>query len=436
MDDRPDDRSERRLHDELKDRAVADEQGSSEGSGMADKRVLYAGSVHDDAEIDAVLEVLRSGPTAFRIGRRVREFEQRVASLFGKAAGLAVNSGSSALYVAVELLDLPAGSEVLTSVLTFSTDVAPLVRAGLVPVFVDVEPNTYNIDVDAMERLIGAETKAVLVPNLVGNAPDWDRIRELADAHSLLVIEDSCDALGATLRGTPTGTRSDISVTSFAASHIITAAGNGGMVLLDDDALRDRGLLLRRWGRSSEVQFYGSRKGDSRFLAQVDGMEYDSLFVFEELGWNFEPSELGAAFGLEQLNKLPKNYSVRQRNFAAYQDFFGGYPETFERPVQLPGLETAWLAYPFVVRPEGPLTRAELQRRLEERGIDTRMVWTGNVTRQPMMRGVTCRTDPGGYPNADRVMEHALLLPCNHFLSDEDISFVCDEVARVLDEHV
>ena len=396
------------------------------------KRVLYAGSVHDEAEIDAVVEVLRSGPTAFRIGRRVREFEQQVAALFGKAGGIAVNSGSSALYLAVELLDLPKGSEVLTSVLTFSTDVAPLVRAGLVPVFVDVEPDTYNVDVDAMERLIGPDTRAVLVPNLVGNAPDWDRIRDLADRHDLLVIEDSCDALGATLRGTPTGTRSDLSVTSFAASHIITAAGNGGMVLLDDEALRDRGLLLRRWGRSSEVQFYGSRKGDNRFLAEVDGMEYDSLFVFEELGWNFEPSELGAAFGLEQLKKLPNNYRVRQRNFSRYLEFFGSHPDQFDPPVQLEGLDTAWLSFPFVVRPESGLVRSDFQRELESRGIDTRMVWTGNVTRQPMMRGVEYRSDPGGYPNADRIMEHALLLPCNHFLTDEDVDFVCTAVADVV----
>ena len=399
------------------------------------KRVLYAGSVHDEAEIEACLEVLRSGPTAFRIGARVTAFEQQVAALFGKAGGIAVNSGSSALYLAVELLDLPKGSEVLTSVLTFSTDVAPLVRAGLVPVFVDVEPDTYNVDPDALERLIGPDTKAMLIPNLVGNTPDWDRLRAIADAHDLLVIEDSCDALGATLRGTPTGTRSDLSVTSFAASHIITAAGNGGMVLLDDEQLRDRGLLLRRWGRSSEVQFYGSRKGDRRFLAEVDGMEYDSLFVFEELGWNFEPSELGAAFGLEQLKKLPNNREVRQRNFASYHEFFSTFPEVFTPPVQTEGLDTAWLAFPFVIEPDCGIARSEFQRELEGRGIDTRMVWTGNVTRQPMMRGATYRSDPAGYPNADRIMEHALLLPCNHALTDEDVEFVCSAVSDVVASH-
>src|SRR4051795_13445679 len=132
------------------------------------KRVLYAGSVHDEAEIDACVEVLRSGPTAFRIGKRVRTFERRVAELFGKRDGIAVNSGSSALYLAVELLDLPPGSEVITSVLTFSTDIAPIVRAGLVPVFVDVEPGTFNADVSKIEEMISPATRAILLPNLTG----------------------------------------------------------------------------------------------------------------------------------------------------------------------------------------------------------------------------------------------------------------------------
>lgn len=397
-----------------------------------EKRVLYAGSVHDEDEVQACLAVLRSGSMAFRIGKSVRNFEEQVAALFGKSFGVAVNSGSSALYLAVELLDLPAGAEVLTSVLTFSTDVAPLIRAGLVPAFVDVEPNTYNVDVDALESMIGPNTAAILIPNLIGNAPDWDRIRAIADRHDLRVIEDSCDALGATLRGTPTGTRSDISVTSFAASHIITAAGTGGMLMCDDEELRDRAVLLRRWGRSSEVQFYGSRKGDKRFLAEVDGLEYDSLFVFEELGWNFEPSELGAAFGLEQLKKLPRNFETRQQNFARYQEFFSRHPDWFETPVQLDGLETAWLAYPFVIRPESGVSRSAFQASLEAEGIDTRMVWTGNVTRQPMLRNAVFRSSPGGYPNADRIMEHALLVPCNHGLGVDDIDYVCAAIENVI----
>src|SRR5205085_5686478 len=128
------------------------------------------------------------------------------------------------------------------------------------------------------------------------NCPDWDVIREIADRHGLKVVEDSCDCLGATLRGTPTGTRADILLTSFALSHIITAAGTGGMLCLDDEELIDRALLLRRWGRRSQVQLFGSPKGDKGFCSDIDGLEYDDLFIFDEVGWNFEPSEISAAF--------------------------------------------------------------------------------------------------------------------------------------------
>ena len=296
-----------------------------------DRRVLYATAVYDDEEIEAILEVLHHGAGSLRIGKRVAEMERRVAELFGKAGGVMCNSGSSALYLAVELLDLPAGAEVITSPLTFSTDLAPLIRAGLVPVFVDVEPDTFNVDVDGIEAMIGPASRAILLPNLAGNAPDWDRVRAIADRHGLAVVEDSCDALGATLRGTPTGTRSDISVTSFALSHIITCAGNGGMVLLDDEAQRDRCLSLRRWGRRSEPQLFGSRRGERNFWEDLDGIRYDSLFIFDDVAWNFEPSELGAAFGLRQLDKLPANYARRQRNFALYNDFLVAAPRGARR---------------------------------------------------------------------------------------------------------
>jgi CDP-4-dehydro-6-deoxyglucose reductase, E1 len=399
---------------------------------VTDRRVLYATAVYDHLEIEAVLGVLNDGAGTLRIGKNVAEMERRVAELFGKAGGVMCNSGSSALYLAVELLDLPAGAEVITSPLTFSTDLAPLVRAGLVPVFVDVEPDTFNVDVDAIEAMIGPATRAILMPNLAGNAPDWDRIRAIADRHGLVVIEDSCDALGARLRGTPTGTRSDISVTSFALSHIITCAGNGGMVLLDDDSQRDRCLSLRRWGRRSEPQLYGSRRGERNFWEDLDGLQYDSLFIFDDVAWNFEPSELGAAFGLCQLDKLPINYARRQRNFALYNELLARYPDQLVAPRQLAGLETAWLSYVFLIQPDAGFGRSDLQQFLEPRGIDTRTVWTGNATRQPMMNGVTFRQPDGGLPNADAVMERGMLVPMGHSLSDDDVAYVCDGIEAFL----
>ncbi len=390
------------------------------------RRIPYAGSVHDDRELRAVTDVLRGGPQALRIGKNVRAFEQGIAELFGKRRGIMCNSGSSALYLAVELLNLAPGDEVVTSAVTFSTDIAPLVRAGAGVAVVDVEPDTYNVDVAALEEMVGPRTKAVLLPNLIGNAPDWDAVRALADRHGLRVVEDSCDALGATLRDTPTGTRSHISVTSFALSHIITAAGTGGMVCVDDEDLADRCLLLRRWGRRSEVQLFGSQKGSgSRFFSTIDGdIEYDNLFIFDAVGWNFEPSELAAAFGLVQLEKLGENLAARKRNFARLAEHFSQRPDVFVLPRTTAELDTAWHMFPVLIRPESGVRRSALQQHMEAHGVDTRMVWTGNVTRQPAFRDAGIRVPAGGLPNADRVMEQGLVLPSNHGLADEDIDYI------------
>jgi len=401
---------------------------------VSERRIDYAGSVHDEREIDAVVQVLQSGPQALRIGRQVRAFEAGIAELFGKRRGVMCNSGSSALYLAVELLGLAPGDEIITAAVTFSTDVAPIVRAGLVPVFVDVESDTYNVDVAAIEPMIGPRTRAILVPNLIGNVPDWDAIRRIADAHDLQVIEDSCDALGSTLRGTPTGTRSDISVTSFALSHIITAAGTGGMVCLDDDDLVDRCLLLRRWGRRSETQIYGSRKGvDRRFFSSIDGdLEYDNLFIFDELGWNFEPSELSAAFGLVQLEKLADNLARRKHNFARLTELFAQRPDVFVLPRTTPEVDTAWHMFPVLIRPESGVQRGAFQQHMEANGVDTRMVWTGNARRQPAFKGIAHRAPAAGLPNADRVMEQGLILPSNHSLDDDDLDYIWSTAAEVL----
>jgi CDP-6-deoxy-D-xylo-4-hexulose-3-dehydrase len=397
------------------------------------KRVEYAGSVHDEEEIEAVLAVLRGGPTALRIGKNVKEMERLVAESFGKRRGVMVNSGSSALYLAVELLDLDPGDEIVTSAVTFSTDIAPMIRAGLVPVFVDVEADTYQIDVAQIEDAIGPRTKAILAPNLIGNCPDWDAIRAIADRHGLKVVEDSCDCLGATLRGTPTGTRSDISLTSFALSHIITAAGTGGMLCVDDDELLDRALLLRRWGRRSEPKLFGSKKGEKRFFSEIDGIEYDDLFIFDEVGWNFEPAEISAAFGVVQMRKLPLNLARRQRNFDLLTEFFSKYDDVFLLPRMTPGIETGWHMFPIMIRPESGVRRAGFQQHMEAQGIDTRMVWTGNATRQPAFADKEHRVAPGGLANADRVMETGLILPCNHAIDDEGIEYICHHARAFLE---
>ena len=383
-------------------------------------RVNYGQTVHGEEEIEAVVKVLR---TSTQMGPNVREMQEKVAALFDKPHGIMVNSGSSANYLAIEVLKLPEGAEVITPALTFATTVAPLVRNRLMPSFVDVEPGTYNIDVNAIEEMITPNTKAVMIPSLIGNLPDWARIREIADKHGLKVVEDSADTLGATIGNNSTGLYSDISTTSFYGSHVINGAGNGGMLCVNDEETARNALLLRSWGRTSSL-FVESEKIENRFNVELDGISYDAKFLFEDLGYNVEPSEISAAFGLVQLGKLDQNITAREQNFKAQYDFFKQYEDWFILPRQLPNSRTGWLAFPLTIRPDAPFMRRELQIYLEERDIQTRPVFTGNILRQPAMKNVPCKTRDGGYPEADAVMRGGILLACHHGLDDAQMGYM------------
>ncbi len=382
--------------------------------------VPYAKSVHGEEEIEAVINVLR---TSTQMGEHVREFEREVADRFQKKFGIMVNSGTSANYLAVELLGLSPGSEVITPVLTFSTTVAPLVKAGLVPNFVDIAESTYNIDVTKIEEALGSKTKAIMIPNLIGNMPDWDVIQDIAKRHDLMVIEDSCDTLGALLRGTSTGIRSDICTTSFYGSHIINCAGNGGMVCLNDEDLARKALLLRSWGRSSSL-FVDSEKIENRFDVELDGIPYDKKFVFEEIGYNFEPSELGAAFGLVQLERLENNIDLRIAHFEAHRKFFADYEDWFVLPNQQPGSRTGWLAFPMAIRESVPFTRQELQTVFEQHSIQTRTVFTGNILRQPGYKHIERVENSDGYPVADAVTRGGFLIGCHQGLDQTAMDYI------------
>lgn len=390
---------------------------------MPPRKIQYGGAMLDEKEIDAVVNVMR---TSMSVGQQVQSFEKRCAEVMGHKYGVMVNSGSSALMLAMRMLNLPKGSEVITPVLTFSTDVASIVHAGYVPAFVDVVLDTYQIDIDKIERMITPKTKAMLVPNLVGGTPDWDALRALADKHGLKLVEDSCDTLGGTLRGTKTGTRADISVTSFSIFHIITCLGNGGLVAVNDEALWDWGLMARAWGRSSEKYLHGTKQQDSdgRFLEDLDGIQYDGMFIFEDVAYGFIPNEAGAAFGHEQLSKLPMFWELRDRNFQSHRRFLDKYPDIFIPARLLPDVETTWICYPVQLRPELGWSRRALQVHLEEAGIFTRVIFSGNITRHPMMKGVDYRVDADGYSAADQIMEQGLMLPCHPTMTEEDNAYL------------
>ncbi len=378
--------------------------------------VSYAKTVYGQEEIDAVVKCLNEST---QMGNYARKFERKIADLFDKKHGLYVNSGSSALYIGIESFNFKKGSEVITPALTFSTSIGCLVKNELVPVFVDIEENTFNIDVSKIEDEITEKTVAILAPNLMGNLCRWDEIRKIADKYNLVVIEDSADTLGATYKGKKSGFYSDMSITSFYGSHIINCAGNGGALLLNDIDIVNRAKLLRSWGRSSSLYDEKSEKIENRFNINLSGIDYDAKFVFETIGYNLEGNEVGASFGLTQLKKLSNNIKIRQSNFKRQCDFFSKHEKFFINPHEVEGSNTAWLAFPIQLRDNCPFTRKDFQIFLEMRNIQTRVVFTGNINRQPGFKNIKKRVSPNGYPNADYVMKYGVLLPLHHGLTDE-----------------
>lgn len=385
-----------------------------------EKRIPYALAVHGQEEFDAVADVLNRHKTI--MGEKVKQFEERIAKLFAKKHGVMVNSGSSANLLAVEVMNLPKGSEVITPVMTFSTTVAPLVQKGLVPVFTDAVEGTYLLNIDQIEPLISKKTKALMVPSLLGNVPDYPRLRNIAKEHKLILIEDSCDTLGATINGVSTGTFTDISTTSFYGSHIITAGGGGGMICMNDESWERESLILRGWGRSSAVNETEDIR--SRFSYELEGQPHDAKFIFEKLGYNFLPSEMGAAFGLAQLDKLQKFTEIRQRNFADLLSFFRQYEDYFIFPKETPGVSTAWIAFPLTVKDSAPFNRMEIMTYLEEHNVQTRPTFSGNLLRHPGFKRIKARTMSKGYPVADSIMRHAFLIGCHHGLTPEDVAYL------------
>ena len=401
-----------------------------------DVRVSYAKTVYGKKEVDAVLRVLKN-PEKIVAGPNVRDFELKVAKLFGKPHGVMVNSGSSANLIALEALSLPPGSEVITPSLTFSTTVAPILQKNLKPVFVDVEFGRYNIDADKIERRITRKTKVLMIPSLLGNFPDLARLRRIAKKHKLWFIEDSCDTIGGSFKEKPSGYYSDISTTSFYASHIVTAAGGGGMVCFHDAGLARKARVMANWGRQSTLfGFYEkSEEIKKRFSSKLHGKPYDAKFVFSEIGYNLQPLELMAAFGLEQLDRLNEFAKRRRQNFNELLKFFGNYERFFILPQEQRNVKVNWLNFPLTIKKDAPFTRYEITKYLEERNIQTRPVMTGNILRQPGFEKVLKNEKPSRYPVANYIMDTGFVIGCHQALASEHTRHLKFAFQEFLDQY-
>jgi CDP-6-deoxy-D-xylo-4-hexulose-3-dehydrase len=370
------------------------------------KKIWYAPNgfeAYGDEEINAVNQCLKEGWLAGN-GKYTVQFEQEVANYFGKKFGLFVNSGSSACLLALASLNLPIGTEVITPACTFSTTVAPIIQLRYKPVFCDVDLDTYVASAESVISKITPSTRVIMLPNLIGNTPDWKLLRNKLDElgrSDIFLIEDSAD----TLVCTP---ETDISTTSFYASHVITACGSGGMVMFNESKYLKRATMFRDWGRIGD----NSEVVVERFNHNVDDIKYDYKFLYGCLGYNFKSSEVNAVFGLEQMKKLSKFVCIRRRNVERYLSNLKGV-----KGIVLPSdtKNANWLAFPIQVE-----DRLSLVNYLEDRNVQTRVIFSGNITRHPAYR-----EHLEAFTNSDIIMRNGILLGCHHGMTIEDVDVVC-----------
>lgn len=373
------------------------------------KKVWYAPhkfEAYGQEEIDAVVESLKSGWLGGQ-GPKSIEFEEKIAKTFGKKYGVFVNSGSSACLLAIAALDLPKGTKIITPACTFATTLAPIIQLGYVPIFVDVGLNTYCAIIDQVIAKVTSDTSAIMLPNLIGNKPDWDKLKRYLvemGREDIFLIEDSAD----TLTKTPV---TDVATTSFYASHVITAGGVGGMVMYNDKKHVTKCLQYRDWGRlgnDSEIM-------DDRFNHVVDGIPYDHKFLYSVLGYHMKASEMNAAFGIVQLDRFGVNSKIRRDNIERYIKNLKGVGDLI-----LPddSIEPNWLAMPLQTK-----NRLELLTFLEEQNIQTRVTFAGNVTRHPVYREYL-----EDFENSDIIMKNGFLLGAHHGMDLDDVDYVCDKI--------
>jgi CDP-4-dehydro-6-deoxyglucose reductase, E1 len=396
-------------------------------------RIEYGKNVYGKEEISAVVKQLKK---TTQMSDSVKEFEKKIARIFEKKYGLMVNSGSSALTLAMDLIDIKKGDEIITPALNFGTAITSIIKANAKPIFVDIDVETLQISIEELKKKITKKTRALLIPNLIGNIPNWIKIKKIIKKYSnIIIIEDSADTLGARIGTKSTGYFSDISITSFYGSHVISCGGNGGLLLLDNKKFYEKAKVLRSWGRMSSL-LKDSEDINKRLGIKLKGIEYDMKFVFSENGYNFEPSEIGAAFGLEQLKKF-KSFSLkRNQNFELHKNFFRKYKELFILPVILKNVKTNFLSYPIIIKKNKFFNRKELQIYLENNNIQTRPIFTGNALRHPAFNSlISKRNKISSFKNADYIMKNGILIGCHQGLTMNNIKYIHKIINKFLSKY-
>lgn len=394
--------------------------------------IQYAGRVFDEEEmlylVDASLDFWLT------TGRYAAQFESEFARFLGVKHAALCNSGSSANLLALSALTSPKlgerrlqpGDEVITVAAGFPTTVNPIIQNGLVPVFLDVELGTYNLDAAALPNAIGFRTRAIMAAHTLGNPFNLDALLEVAKTHNLWLIEDNCDALGSTYGDQFTGTFGDLATYSFYPAHHITM-GEGGCVTANETQLKILVESFRDWGRACWCDPGTDNTCGKRFQWQLGGLPYgyDHKFTYSHLGYNLKLTDMQAAVGAAQLKKLPSFIEARRRNWQLLFDGLKQLEEFLLLPRPTPKSKPSWFGFPLTVRNEAPFSRHDLVGFLESRKIATRLLFGGNLTRQPAYEDIPSRI-VGDLRNTDIIMNQTFWIGVYPGLTQEMTDFVID----------
>lgn len=377
-------------------------------------------------------------------GRYAREFEKAFERFLGVRHAILCNSGSSANLLALTALTSPQlgeqrlkpGDEVITVAAGFPTTVNPILQNSLVPVFLDVELGTYNLDVRRLEEAIGPRTRAVMIAHTLGNPANLDVLLEVIKRHNLWFIEDSCDALGSTFRGQLTGTFGDLATFSFYPAHHITM-GEGGCVITNRSILEKTVVSFRDWGRDCWCEPGEENTCGKRFDWRLGELPlgYDHKYIYSHIGYNLKLTDMQAAVGLAQLQKLPQFIETRRKNWQLLLNGLRDYAELLILPLPTPGSNPSWFGFPVTIRPEAPFSRAQLIRHLEARKIGTRQLFGGNLTRQPAYLDRSWRI-VGDLSNTDIVMRQTFWVGVYPGLTPEMIAYVIESFDAFLKNYL
>ncbi len=392
--------------------------------------VPVSGRVFDAEDVQTLVE--SSLDFWLTAGRFSEQFERAFARRVGVREARLVNSGSSANLAAVTALTSPTlgdrqlrpGDEVITVAAGFPTTVNPILQNGLVPVFVDVELGTYNVDISQLEEALSPRTRALIFAHTLGNPFDAAAVQAFARQHGLWLIEDCCDALGATFAGQGVGTFGDIATFSFYPAHHITM-GEGGCVVTDKPALAKLLESIRDWGRDCWCPPGKDNTCGKRFDWALGTLPcgYDHKYTYSHIGYNLKVTDMQAAVGVSQLKKLDGFIAARRANFKRLQASLASHQDFFLLPETLAESDPSWFGFPIAVRPESGLKRDAVLRMLEARKIGTRLIFAGNLTRQPAYKDATYRV-VGDLRNSDYVMNHVFWVGVYPGLDEAKIDYI------------